>query len=84
MEEEMRTNIVIDDELIHAAMQVAGTTTKKQTVEAGLRTLLDHHAPTPYAVLRRLAGQVEFSAERDDDEPRWSETDPETMSGDWW
>ena len=36
----MRTNIVIDDQLMAAAMRVTGLKTKKETVEAGLRALL--------------------------------------------
>jgi Arc/MetJ family transcription regulator len=36
----MRTNIEIDDELMKAAMKSSGTKTKRETVEAGLRTLI--------------------------------------------
>jgi Arc/MetJ family transcription regulator len=36
----MRTNIVIDDELMTKAMQAAGVKTKREAVELGLRTLL--------------------------------------------
>lgn len=36
----MRTNIDIDDELLEAARDVAGTTTKKATVEVALRELV--------------------------------------------
>lgn len=36
----MRTNIVIDDELMKEAMEAVGTKTKKETVEAGLRELI--------------------------------------------
>jgi Arc/MetJ family transcription regulator len=36
----MRTNIQIDDDLMKKAMKAAGTTTKKQTVEEGLRLLI--------------------------------------------
>ncbi len=36
----VRTNIVIDDELMAAAMQAAGTKTKRATVAAGLRELV--------------------------------------------
>ena len=37
----MRTNIVIDNKLMRAAMKVAGTSTKRETVELGLRQLID-------------------------------------------
>jgi Arc/MetJ family transcription regulator len=36
----MRTNIDIDDELLAQAMVAAGRSTKRATVEAGLRLLL--------------------------------------------
>ncbi len=36
----MRTNIVIDDSLINAAMIAAGVTTKKAAVERGLELLV--------------------------------------------
>lgn len=36
----MRTNIVIDDKLMGKAMKLAGTKTKRETVEEGLRLLV--------------------------------------------
>lgn len=36
----MRTNIEIDDELLSQAMKVAGLSTKRATVEEGLRLLV--------------------------------------------
>ena len=36
----MRTNIVIDDQLMADAMRESGARTKRETVELGLRTLL--------------------------------------------
>jgi len=36
----MRTNIVIDDELMSRAMRVSGARTKRETVELGLRMLI--------------------------------------------
>lgn len=36
----MRTNIEIDDGLMKKAMKAAGTSTKKETVEEGLRLLI--------------------------------------------
>ena len=36
----MRTNIVIDDELMRDALRATGLKTKKEAVELGLRTLL--------------------------------------------
>jgi len=39
----MRTNIDIDDELLTKAMEAAGTSTKKATVEEALRQLVENH-----------------------------------------
>jgi Arc/MetJ family transcription regulator len=36
----MRTNIVIDDELMADALKVTGLKTKKEAVELGLKTLI--------------------------------------------
>lgn len=43
----MRTNIVIDDALMQAAMKASGAATKRETVELGLKALVR---------LRRQAG----------------------------
>ena len=40
----MRTNIVIDDRLMKAAMKVAGTRSKRETVELGLHRIIDEAA----------------------------------------
>jgi Arc/MetJ family transcription regulator len=47
----MRTNIVIDDQLIAAAMKATGLPTKKAVVEAGVR---------------RLRGKVDWQADLDE------------------
>ena len=36
----MRTNIVIDDELMSRVLKLTGIKTKREAVEAGLKTLL--------------------------------------------
>jgi Arc/MetJ family transcription regulator len=36
----MRTNIVIDDDLMDEVLEVTGLSTKREAVELGLRTLL--------------------------------------------
>ncbi len=36
----MRTNIVIDDQLMADALKATGITTKKEAVELGLKTLI--------------------------------------------
>ena len=37
----MRTNIVIEDQLMRDAMQASGARTKREAVELGLRTLVN-------------------------------------------
>jgi Arc/MetJ family transcription regulator len=53
----MRTNIVIDDGLMRAAMRATGLETKKAVVEAGLKLLLDVRGQ---ATIRRLRGKVDW------------------------
>ncbi|MDJ0601835.1 MAG: type II toxin-antitoxin system VapB family antitoxin [Crocosphaera sp.] len=36
----MKTNIVIDDQLISDALKATGLTTKKEVIEMGLKTLI--------------------------------------------
>lgn len=54
----MRTNIVIDDQLIEQAMKATGLPTKKAVVEAGLQLLIQVKAQTG---VRRLRGKVKWS-----------------------
>ncbi len=59
----MRTNIEIDDELIHVAMQVSGLKTKRATVEEGLRLLI---RLMRQADVRSLFGQVRWEGDLDE------------------
>ena len=54
----MRTNIVIDDELMTSAMAVTGAATKREVVELGLKTLLrlQHQKE-----LKQLRGRVDWT-----------------------
>ncbi len=56
----MRTNIDIDDRLMRQAMRRSNTRTKKATVEAALRLLVETHAQTS---IRRLKGMVEWEGD---------------------
>jgi Arc/MetJ family transcription regulator len=56
----MRTNIVIDDHLMQKAMKESGLTTKRATVEAGLKMLLKVKAQNR---IRRLRGKVRWSGD---------------------
>ncbi|MBI5787426.1 MAG: type II toxin-antitoxin system VapB family antitoxin [Candidatus Schekmanbacteria bacterium] len=53
----MRTNIVIDDELIQQAMKLSGLKTKREVVERGLRHIIRMGQKKELA---NLEGQVEF------------------------
>jgi Arc/MetJ family transcription regulator len=56
----MRTNIEIDDRLMRQAMQSSGTATKKATVEAGLRLLVQTHAQ---GAIRRWRGKIRWDGD---------------------
>jgi antitoxin ParD1/3/4 len=58
----MRTNIVIDDQLMSAAMRAGDFKTKKDAVEEGLRLLARRKA---YQDLRVLRGKLHWSEEGD-------------------
>ena len=58
----MRTNIVIDDDLMAQAMKATGLPTKKAVVEAGLQLLIQVKAQTG---VRRLRGKVAWSGNLD-------------------
>jgi Arc/MetJ family transcription regulator len=58
----MRTNIVIDDELMREALKATGAKTKREAVELGLRTLLQLNRQ---AEIRRLRGQVQWTGDLD-------------------
>ena len=53
----MRTNIVIDEELLAAAMKAGPFKTKKEAVEAGLRLLARQAA---YAEILALRGKLRW------------------------
>jgi Arc/MetJ family transcription regulator len=59
----VRTNIVIDDELMEQALRATGLPTKKAVVEAGLRLLIQVKSQ---AGLRRLRGKVRWQGDLDE------------------
>lgn len=59
----MRTNIVIDDDLIEQAMKATGLPTKKAVVEAGLQMLIQVKAQSG---VRRLRGKVKWQGNLDE------------------
>lgn len=53
----MRTNIVIDNDLMQRAMKATGFSTKKAVVEEGLRMLIKMKGQEG---IRRLRGKIEW------------------------
>ena len=58
----MRTNVVIDDQLMHQAMRASGLTTKRAVIEAGLRLLVQIKGQ---AKIRRLRGRITWEGDLD-------------------
>jgi Arc/MetJ family transcription regulator len=56
----MRTNIVIDDKLMRDTLRATGLKTKREAVEAGLRTLL---RLSRQGEIRRLRGQLDWQGD---------------------
>jgi Arc/MetJ family transcription regulator len=59
----MRTNIVIDDKLMKAALKATGLKTKREVVELGLRTLLQLRQQ---AKARKYRGKLMWEGDLDD------------------
>jgi Arc/MetJ family transcription regulator len=58
----MRTNIVIDDGLMKAAIAATGAKSKREVVEMGLRTLIQLRAQ---ARIRQLRGKLRWVGDLD-------------------
>lgn len=58
----MRTNIVIDDELMRETLRATGLKTKREAVELGLRTLLRLRKQ---AEIRQLRGKIAWEGDLD-------------------
>ncbi|WP_299822071.1 type II toxin-antitoxin system VapB family antitoxin [uncultured Jannaschia sp.] len=56
----MRTNIVIDDDLMTSAMAATGAATKREVVELGLKTLLRLQRQKD---LKQLRGRVDWTGD---------------------
>lgn len=59
----MRTNIVIDDELMNRVMKVTGIRTKREAVEMGLKTLLKLKEQES---IKRYRGKLDWEGDLDD------------------
>lgn len=53
----MRTNIIIDDELIKEALKITGIKTKKEIVNIALKELIENHKRKN---LMDLKGKIQF------------------------
>ena len=58
----MRTNIVIDDDLMNQALIISGYKTKKETVEEGLKLLI---AQRNQSKIRSLRGKLNWEGDLD-------------------
>jgi Arc/MetJ family transcription regulator len=58
----MRTNVVIDDQLMRDTLRATGLKTKREAVEEGLRTLL---RLTRQSEIRRLRGKLHWKGDLD-------------------
>jgi Arc/MetJ family transcription regulator len=59
----MRTNIVIDDELMASALKASGLNTKKDVVEEGLKLLVKIHKQQ---AVRSLRGKIRWEGDLDE------------------
>lgn len=59
----MRTNIVIDDELMSQAIKATGLRTKKDVVEQGLKLLVQRKKQQS---IRELRGQITWEGDLDE------------------
>ena len=73
----MRTNIDIDDELLAKAMHAGPFTTKKETVEAGLRLLARQAA---YREILKWEGKLKWEGDESIDWPQAPQEAPEPLA----
>ena len=59
----MRTNIEIDDKLMHDVLKVTGLKTKKDVVELGLKTLIRLKKQEK---IKNFRGQLKWTGDLDD------------------
>jgi len=59
----MRTNIVIDDQLMADALKVTGLSIKKEAVELGLKLLIRHNKQQ---AIRKLRGKLKWEGDLDE------------------
>jgi len=55
----MRTNVVLNDELVDSALKLSGFKTKRRAIEEGLKLLIDVHRQRR---VRRFRGKLKWTA----------------------
>lgn len=60
---EMRTNIVIDDDLMADAIKATGLSTKKEVVEQGLKLIIKRNQQQ---AIRQLRGKLQWEGNLDE------------------
>ena len=59
----MRTNVVLDDNLINAALKLTGFQTKKKAIEEGLKLLIHVHEQSK---IKQYRGKLSWVGDLDD------------------
>jgi Arc/MetJ family transcription regulator len=59
----VRTNVVIDDNLMESALKVSGLRTKKDTIEEGLRLLVETRSQSK---IKELRGKLKWTGNLDE------------------
>ena len=59
----MRTNIVIDDELMAKAIKASGLATKKEVIEQGLKLIIQR---SNQQAIRELRGKLKWEGDLDE------------------
>ena len=59
----MRTNVVIDDQLMQEALELSGLRTKKDAIEAGLRLLVEFARQSK---VKDFRGRLKWSGDLDE------------------
>jgi len=59
----VRTNVVIDDNLMESALKVSGLRTKKDTIEEGLKLLVETRSQSK---IKELRGKLKWTGNLDE------------------
>jgi Arc/MetJ family transcription regulator len=59
----MRTNVVLDDDLVRTAMELSGFETKKKAIEEGLKLLIQLNQQSQ---IRKYRGKLHWTGDLDE------------------